>query len=106
MKAASILLALIVVLGFVSEVGAAGPRTTCDLSFFVGDQRIGLADWEPGTWVPLPPPWTILYLGPLGSYRIPFTATQGLVGFCLILVAFIAMLVALSVRWKKKRAAA
>ena len=115
MKTASILPALVVVLGFVSEAGAEVVSTTRDYSIKIGDQWFGFAD----QWVnPVPQfpfakddgrvyryedgLFTTMYLGPFGSRTVPFTATQGLVGFCCILATLIILPVVLTVRWKKR----
>jgi hypothetical protein len=103
MRTASILLALIVVLGFVSEAGAmASESVEHDFSFQLAGQTFGFTD---GTLVgsTRSRPYSCLHLGPFGFVNVPFTATQGLVGFCLIVVTFITLLVVLSVRWKRRQ---
>jgi hypothetical protein len=99
-RAASILLALVVVLGFAREAGAA--KVTRDFTIQIGLQLFGLTDYAtgPNHSVQL----TVLHAGALGEREMPFTATQGLVGFCCILAAIIIVPVVLTVRWKKKRA--
>jgi hypothetical protein len=101
-RTASILLALIVVLGFVSEAGAQTDYVTeRDYTFTVADQRYGFidgADYYTG----VREPWTVICLGPLGSPEVPFTATQGLVGFGLILATLIIVPAVLTVRWSKR----
>jgi hypothetical protein len=117
MRTASILLAMVVVLGFVKEAGADAvptrtprgnevPRLRVRLDNYmalIGGKQFGIADR--GDPISREPAYTTLFAGPLGNYRVPFTATQGLVGFCLIMVALIASLTALTLRWKRKRAA-
>jgi hypothetical protein len=115
MRTASILLALVVGLGFVREAGAEFVSTTRDCTIKIGDQWFGFAD----QWVNPAPQFpdatndgrncryedglfTTMYIGPFGNRTVPFSATQGLVGFCLILVAFIALLVAVTVRRKRR----
>lgn len=52
-------------------------------------------------------PWSSLVcLGPLGNHSVPFSATQGLIGFCVILATLIILPAVLTVRWKKKQTAA
>jgi hypothetical protein len=46
---------------------------------------------------------TQLLLGPLGNLKVPFTATQGLVGFCCIVATLITLPVVLTMRWKRKQ---
>ena len=48
---------------------------------------------------------TAVLLGPLGFYEVPFTATQGLVGFIVILIALIVLPIAVLATRRKKRAA-
>jgi hypothetical protein len=102
MRAASILLALVVVLGFVSEAGA---QTDCvierDYTFTVADQRFGFIDGS-DYYTGIREPWTVIWLGTLGSPEVPFTATQGLVGFCLILSTLIIVPAVLTVRWRRR----
>jgi hypothetical protein len=66
----------------------------------LGEQRFGIRDmgsrmfdeyWE-----------TRVFLGPLGNYKVPFSATVGLVGFCCILATLIIVPVVLTLRWKKR----
>jgi hypothetical protein len=104
MRTITILLALVVVLGFVSEAGAYGPSIYCDRSVEVGPYRFGFADWAPGGNVVgiSMQPWTAMYLGPLGYQEVPFTATQGLVGFCVFVVGMIALVTVGTIRWKRK----
>lgn len=98
MRPASILLALIVVLGFVSEARATTIEfPTHDYTVRVGQQVFGFIEWSSHG--------TEMYFGPLGHCGVPFTATQGLVGVCLIVVGLIALLVtAVTFRWKRKAA--
>src|SRR5262245_10664074 len=110
MRTASILPALVVVLGFVSEAGAYVIEDVIqdDRSIEIGGQRFGFIDWIPyysgqKPHIPPVPNYTKVYLGPCGSHQVPFTATQGLVGFCLIVVGFIALVATLTVRWKRKQ---
>jgi hypothetical protein len=106
MRGASILLALVVVLCSAQEALAFASYIYKDRSVEIGTYRIGFADWAPG-WngePNRPPPWTMMYGGPMGEWQVPFTATQGLVGFCLIVFVLIALLAAFAVRWKKKQA--
>jgi hypothetical protein len=49
-------------------------------------------------------PCSIIHLGPLGVHEVPFTATQGLGGFCLFTVLLVILPAGLAVRWKRKRA--
>lgn len=104
MKTASILLALVAVLGFVNEAKACMGEVVNNRTIVLGGNAFGFYDMR----LSLPGidsiTWTEMQLGAFGPYRVPFTAIQGLIGFCLIVVAFVAMLVGLSVRRKKKRA--
>jgi hypothetical protein len=102
MKATSLLLALAIVLGFVSEAGAFSSWIYCNRSIEIGTHRFGFADWSPGSGPPPTPPWTMIYAGPFGEWQVPFSATQGLVGFCILGVGMVALLTSLNVRWKRK----
>jgi hypothetical protein len=105
MKAASILLALVVV-GFFQEARADTNfvdfkhRYTVD----VDGQMIGFVDGYIHS-SQVDGPFSRLFLGPLGPYEVPFSATQGLIGFCLVAVMLIVLLVAFAARVKMKRAA-
>lgn len=107
MKAASILLALVAVLGFCREAGARDffrfPEVCCRRNVTVGPYSFGFVDY--GLTETDPKPWTVMYACPLGSHSVPFTATQGLIGFIVILVMLISLPIVLTVRWKKKRVA-
>jgi hypothetical protein len=98
MRTASILLAL-VVLGFASQSSAA------KYTFRAGEQSFGFYDWKIMGDVDKPlVRGSALTLGPLGNYDTPFTATQGFVGFCLILALSIIVPTVLTVRWKRRAA--
>jgi hypothetical protein len=116
MRAASILLALVVVLAVAREAGAEHVAPLADeidpavylqliahrghdhtINF--GGHRFGFCDTRPFF-----PENCTAYFGPLGTYETPFTATQVLVGFCLMVFTLIASLVVFTVRWKRKRA--
>jgi hypothetical protein len=106
-RAASILLPLVVVLGFVREAGAIGIPLEHNYTVRVGDHAFGFVDFrvvdtpifvQPGT-VRLQ---GVVKLGPLGSLNAPFTATQGLIGFSLILALLIIVSVVLTVRWRRR----
>jgi hypothetical protein len=103
----AILLALFVVPAFASEA-CAGPLhyVQKNLSFEIFDQRFGLVEHYDH---PVTGPfgtgetWTNLYFGPLLFYNVPFSATQGLVGCCVILAVLITLPAVLTLRWRKKR---
>jgi hypothetical protein len=110
MKLASLLLALPVVLGLASEARADGSVMVCDHTIQIAGEQFGFADfeefvyWPPGmTNVPPTPRWSVGYFGPFGTSSVPFTAIQGLVSFCVMFPIMIALPVAFTVRWKKKR---
>jgi hypothetical protein len=108
MRTTSILLALVVVLS-ASEASAWAPVFVPehDYTISAGGQMFGFRD---GTWVgdfdPANYPQTIsyLHLGPVGQFEVPFAATQGLVGFCVVLALLVIVPAVLTVRWKRKRA--
>jgi hypothetical protein len=103
MRTTSILLVLVVVLGFVSEAGADySPEIACNRSITIGQLHVGFIDWVDG--YNSSDHWTVLHLGPLGEYQVPFTATQGLIGFCMIVVGMVALVTVFTFRWKWKRA--
>jgi hypothetical protein len=109
MRTASILLALVVVLNFVRDAGAFAPNFVAeqDHTIVVGGQTLG---FRTGTWVGdidfntfvHPRTATYAYLGPLGSHNVPFTATQGLVGFCVIVAGVIALAMVFTVLWRRR----
>jgi hypothetical protein len=102
-KTASILLALVVVLGFCREAGAEEEEvyfhkhkyfiTVAGETFGFGDGivRYGGVDEY----------YSVVRLGPMETIRVPFAATQGLVGFCCILATLIIVPAVLTVRWRK-----
>jgi hypothetical protein len=103
MRTASILLALVVVLGFVREAGALTEYDTMSGSFCVeiGGETFGFADW-----LVLPTNeyiGTTAHLGPFGSQIVPFTAIQGLIGLNMILALLVIVPAVLTVRWKRKQ---
>lgn len=122
MKAASLVLALIVLGGCGEHVKngrkSAGPYLVNDSArrkdpdpvhdyiVKIGDQSFGFKEWQ----------WTFdgftevysrseVSLGPLGNHRVPCSANQGAIGLCFFLATLIILPIALAVRWKKKRAA-
>jgi hypothetical protein len=103
MKAASILLALVFVLGFSSKAGASGivAYSEHNYTFKVGEQTLGFADYYSDM---AQRQVSNVYLGTFGTHEVLFTATQGLIGFCCILATLIILPALLTVRWKKKRA--
>jgi hypothetical protein len=105
MRTASILLALFVMLGFVKEGGAAiQMRIDNQYAAQFAGLKFGLIDGKVyGHGSAIPFHW--LCLGPLGTYEVPFTATQGLVGFIVIVAMLIITLIAAVAGWKRKRAA-
>jgi hypothetical protein len=107
MKAASLLLALVVVLGFVSEAGAIGqPIGEVEHDYTIELNDVQWIGFEDGGYLTIRPDgrqrFSYVWLGPLGRYSVPFTATQGLVGFCIILATLIFVPVVLSVRRRKR----
>jgi hypothetical protein len=111
MRTASILLALSFVFGFVSDADAK-PAEPVEHWYRVriGEHYLGFTDHR----IYKPPMKDeadriqiscLLWLGPLGTHKVPFTATQNLVGCCLIAGTLIIIPIVLTVRWKKKRAA-
>jgi hypothetical protein len=105
MRTASILPALVVVLGFVSEAGAySSVGIDHKYTIEIAGQTFGFMDGDAvhdsgEAWL-----YSWIYFGPLGSINSPFTATQGLVGFCVIVVGLLAMVTVGTMRWKRKRA--
>jgi hypothetical protein len=109
MRTTSILLLLVVVLGFVSEAGAKlrFEHIAHGYCIKVGDYHLGFRDgsyWQSDGFRKAVGTWNAVMLGPFGRIEVPFTATQGLVGFCCILATLVIAVVVLTVRWKKKRA--
>jgi hypothetical protein len=109
MRTALILLAFVAVLGFVREAGADdGLPPKHDYTISIGGYSFGFLDWEydiPGRDNELFRPNNArgnVCLGPLGYYKVPFTATQGLVGFCFILATLIVLPIVLTVRWRRR----
>lgn len=99
----SILMALVVVPGSVSEAGASGVAAYEEHNYTakVGVHTIGFADFYSDMALR---PVSNVYLGSFGTHEVPFSATQGLIGMCLIVVALIALLVVLAAQWRKRTA--
>jgi hypothetical protein len=98
MRTASILLALAVVLSFVSEAAAA--VKTIRYAIEAGDYIFGLVEIYNDvdrTSV------TMLFLGPVGTHQVPFSATQGLVGFCVFLALLVIVPVVKKVRSNRRQ---
>jgi hypothetical protein len=98
MKAASILIALVFVLGFATEAAArelpADAIKHKHLLKVFGCQ-FGFVDWIDDSTSIVVGEWV---------YPVPFTATQSLVGFCVIVVGLFALVTMLTFRWKRKAA--
>jgi hypothetical protein len=43
-----------------------------------------------------------VFAGPAGTFDIPCSAVQGLIGFCLAVAVLIALIVVATVRWKRR----
>jgi hypothetical protein len=107
MRTVSILLALAVVPSFVREAEAIIEVSVHDdYTIWLGTKQVGFHDGVLIDNSGIGRRWSFLRLGPLGSYSVPFTATQGLIGFIVILAMLIILPAVLTVRWIKKRAAA
>jgi hypothetical protein len=73
-------------------------RPTHDFTLRIGHHTFGFREWAFGR-----PSGSTVFFGPLGQRRVPFTATQGLVGCGFILALMIVVPAALAARWKKRR---
>ncbi len=103
MRTASKLLAMVVVL-CASEAFAVAYYTNPNLTYrasFYG-MTFGFNHLEPAIPGPRYAPYTLMSVGPLGNYEVPFTTTQGMIGFCVILAMMILLPVAATIRWRKK----
>jgi hypothetical protein len=109
MKPTSILLSLVVVLGFVSEAGAERFAIPLhDYRITIGDCKFGFVDGRQGGSITEACStnaghFSKFYFGRDGEYAIPFTATQGLIGFCVIVVGMAALVTVGTFGWKRKR---
>jgi hypothetical protein len=106
MRTASTLLALVIVLGFVSKIVAGGLTVTKSYQIDIRGQVFGFCDSETRSLKnQIVPSWqgTIMFAGPLGQFNVPFTSTQGLVGFYVLVAMLVTLAVVLTFRWKKKR---
>ena len=82
--------------------GRYGSRTIYAIE--IGNQTFGfLDDWRATGTPGKPERESEIHLGPLGKHKIPFTATQGLVGSCALLVILITSTAVLTMRWKRRR---
>jgi hypothetical protein len=105
MRTASILLTLVVVLGWARDASALTElETKHDYTFRVGQFTIGFSDGHACGMGGAEWDWSYIHVGPVGKRLVPFTATQGLVGFCLIVLTLIALMSAFAARWKRRAA--
>lgn len=74
---------------------------TRDFTLTLFGQRFGVREWEFGDWRR-----TTVCEGPFGEQDVPFTATQGLVGICLIVGLSLMLLVLLMAKPWRRRARA
>jgi hypothetical protein len=114
-----LLLALVVASSSAQQANAEFriPTISTNRSIEIGNQRFGFTDWserregvvwsgwpmrrDPPTYLPV---GSKLHMGPLGEFNVPFSATQGLIGCCVV-VGMLAVLPALVVsRSARKRA--
>jgi hypothetical protein len=102
-KTTSILLALLMVLGIVSEAGAESGNICVEHNFLLefGGQVFGFLDSTHYSGAP-PQYRSVLHFGPLGSREVPFTAVQGLVGFGCILATLVTLSALFTVRWQRE----
>jgi hypothetical protein len=106
MRSASILLALVVVVGFVSYAPAkTSPPPDHDFTFEVAGNLVGFRDWRYTTILEGPQLHSVINFGPFGWLEVPFTATQGLVGFCALVIGMLALATMGTFRWRRKRVA-
>jgi hypothetical protein len=95
------LLALVVVLGWTQEAAALIElETKHDYTFRVGQFTIGFSDGHAWRNLDAEWDWSYVHIGPFGKRAVPFTATQGLVGFCTIVVGLAALLTTFTFLWK------
>jgi hypothetical protein len=105
MRPVPILLALAVVLCFVSESRAGIDLPVRNYTAKIAGHTFGFIDWPPyDSPAGRERSYTTMYAGPLGKHDVPFTATQGLVGFCVLVVGMVALVTLFTFRWKRKRA--
>lgn len=107
MRIASILLALVVVLGFGindSFAGAWGSAIPTDHEYTVkiAGEYYGFSDGHVEGYEG-PEYWAAVHIGQLATHKMPCTAMQGLIGFIVILAALIVLPIVVLVTWRKKR---
>jgi hypothetical protein len=105
MRPLSILMAIVAVLGFVSEAGARDIAPNRDFTVDVGGKPLGFIDWRYTNLLEGPQLHSLICLGPFGNHEVPFPAIVGFVGFCLLAVGMLALVTAATFRCKRKRAA-
>jgi hypothetical protein len=93
---------LAVVLGFASNAEAQDIECPEDnYTIRIGEQQFGFCQWvfdEHNN-------FCVAHAGPFGEFKVPFTATQGVIGFCLIVAMLVIVPACFTVRWKKKQVA-
>ena len=99
MRTASILLALVVVLGALTTATAQAVAYDDFTISISGVGKFGFQQWGPDFDTDVE---AAIYLGPVGSYPIPCTAAQGLIGFIVIVAVLVIALIAAVVGWKRK----
>jgi hypothetical protein len=93
MRTASILLALVLVMGWAAEAAAQVGRTR-DYTVTIGSQQFGLEEIEGS--------YCLLLFGPLAPIYVPYRATPILIVFGLIVVALIALIAIATMRWRRR----
>lgn len=104
MRTVSIFLTLILTLGWAQRASALTEiETKHDYTLRIGQLKIGFSEGHAYGMGGREWDWSYIHVGPLGKRAVPFNATQGLVGTCLMVVAFVAFLALATVRWKRKQ---
>jgi hypothetical protein len=85
MRVASILLALVLMMGVVREARAWNMQYGDDFTIITEDHAIGIGDhYIDGEYF-----WTEVYARPLGYFKVLFKAKHGLFGLCVIITALV-----------------
>jgi hypothetical protein len=107
MRTASVLLVMVVILAFVTEARAQATldeieavKVRADYSISLGKQKFGFCEGSNFLIDGRVLNWSRMFVGPIGSFDIPCSAIQGLVGFCLIIVVLFALITIATARWK------
>ena len=104
-----VLLVMVLLVSMTSGALAWASFPVRDYSVTVAGQRFGFTDWQPGWNGPEDDgavPFTILELGSIGRFQVPFSALQGCLAALFLVLAGVVMLVVFVRRGRSRHGSA